>query len=227
MRRMHTPEQPKDRFYSALGFPARCLFNAIIDLSDDEGFFQCDASFLQAECFPYDSLTKEDVQKLREEIQNVKQNRPMILVFTLKNGIVVEEFGWLPQWFKHQSVPDYPKVSEIANLLIKNKLLKPSFNSGMHQKIRRMQEKRKLARRLYASTEEKSSRREEKRKEVKGEQHFSFSSSQSQNPDQNQTLQYEPGPAFCPACKKPMADESDKWFCPDCQIRKDKRKVKT
>jgi len=232
LKRYHSPQQAKDRYYGALSFPARCMFNALINLADDEGFFQADASYLQGECFPYDNFTIEKVKKLREEVQKVKEDRPMLLIFTLKNGQVVEEFGWLPQWFKHQAIPDYPKVSDIANLLIQKKIIKPNFNGGIHQKVRRMQDKRKLARSLHPTSIERYKRSRIEEKRSKGKTDFSSSSSQSQNQthcerEKTHNTKYEPGPKFCfPGCGKPMADEGDNWFCVDCGIRKPKKEVK-
>src|ERR1700677_1856985 len=58
----------RDEKVAALSFPARLLFQSLWIQADDAGNGRGNSLLLKADCFPYDSLTVEDVEKLLEEI---------------------------------------------------------------------------------------------------------------------------------------------------------------
>lgn len=160
-KRFHHPAMRKDRYYGKLSIEARELFNGMIDIGDDEGFFDANPKILRSEIFPYDDFSIEDIKKLRDEIEKVKKDSPMLQIFEVKLDDE-EEFGFLPKWFKYQPIPDYPIPSEIVNSLIRIGKLDSKFNGGIHHKFCRRHGGRKAARSVKTLME----RREEKRREV-------------------------------------------------------------
>lgn len=201
------------KFLFRIGRTVRLFYAGLWKSSDDSGRFLDDSVKLKAEIFPFDDdIAQSDIKTFMKVLK--KANK----VYQYEINKVI--YGVVVKFLKHQRI-DKPTPSKLPippepqfTEWLQSYSLSYSRETPAQEKLKEVKEKRREVevKRTHACDPDKP---------------FSFSSSESQNPDQNQTLQYEPGPMFCPSCKKPMADESDKWFCPDCQIRKPKRKVKT
>lgn len=94
--------------FRSLKFNTRLMYLGLIILGDDHGRLIGDGEYLKTQLFPYDSITKKVINKMRDEIRDVE----LITVYKTKKGI----FIYHPNWDKYQKLrKDRMKESEVPD----------------------------------------------------------------------------------------------------------------
>lgn len=175
----------------------RLVLIGLFSHADDEGKGFANQNYISNTLFPYETIRRSQIGK---SILHIEQHIS-IKFYEVNNGKYYKFLHW-DKWQRvdkpqHSKIPDPPSD--------KNDSKNDSKNHSDNQ----------------------NGLKEVKGKEVKGskEENGKNFSSLSEIQTQNPTPKFEPGPAYCQNCKKPMADEFDKWFCADCDVRKPKKQI--
>lgn len=216
-RRMLDPRIWGDTTIGRLSPIERLFYIGLISLADDMGKMNANPAFLRAQIMPYEDIPTQEVSQWLTHLQKLK------LIHIYKDPKNKgEKYLDHPKWLKYQRI-DHPQPSLLP--------VCPYFKYhwGYSKNESKNESKNDSKNALGENDSEndspviKVSLKEDKLKEFKAHKD-SFSCSLDKKP--NPKPQYEPVPQFCQACKTPMADEFDNWFCATCGIRKPKREVK-
>jgi hypothetical protein len=98
MARIRTlkPSFWSDPQVASLRRDARLLLVGLISFADDEGRFLASTAAIAGYVFPHDDLPTRTVRQWRDEIEKTG-----IAQFYVIDGC---EYGWFPNWSKHQKV---------------------------------------------------------------------------------------------------------------------------
>lgn len=193
------------KFLYRIGRTIRLFYAGLWKYCDDSGRFLNDFVKIKAEIFPFDEdINQNDIKSFLKVLE--KANK--IYLYEV-NGVL---YGIIIKFLKHQRIdkPTPSKLPPPPETKFKEYLQSHSLSYSIETPAQEKLKEVKLSK--------------EKLKEVKEEQ--KLFSPFFQNPSQNQKPKYEPGPQFCSACKKPMADSFDTWVCTECGMKKPKRIIK-
>jgi len=126
MARIRTikPEYWQDEKIGKLSMPARLLFIGMWNFSDDAGVVRGNPVFLRSQIFPYDDITKEQMESWLSEIEN----QQLIITFVAND----ESFYEIKNFLKHQLInrpsknKNPKRVKNDEQSLMKNKTLTES-----------------------------------------------------------------------------------------------------
>ena len=112
-RRMIVPELWTDEGFIMLSYGARLLFLGMINFADDFGKGMGDARCLKVKIFPMDSLTIDEINSLKKEVEQCVHVK-----FYSVNG---KEYYLLERWDLHQTIPRKFKSSIPNPISVHNK----------------------------------------------------------------------------------------------------------
>jgi len=190
----------------------RLFYIGLWGCADDFGKFLYDLNKIIGETAPFDTDLPKTYFKMMLKVLEISKR-----IYVYEHESVT--YGVILNFLEHQTI-SHPTPSKLPNPNFENfsRFIQEHFPNDSEKTL--LQEK--LTKKLTKKEEVEVKREIEEPKRT----FLSPSQSQNQNPTPPPKPKYEPGPQFCPACKKPMADEGDKVFCTECGIRKSKREVK-